>query len=440
LGEELARLPAHTRLGRLLVAGANRGVLRETAVAAALLSERDPFRSANHAARGPRDYGAVRSRSDVVDRVLALQAFRAGGASLDSEFALHPGGARNVLRTADQLFHLAEFPRAPRADDPSEALMQCLLEAFPDRLAKLRPGGHDRALMVGGRGVRIDRASRVRGEPLFLAIEVNDAGGEARARLVSAVDRAWLSPEILQSRDELFFNPSRGHVEARSRTYWDDLLIEETPVPIADADAEAAAALLANEARQNLERFLPAGDAPAGRFLARARWLSAVMPELGLPAFDAVALNAVLSERCRGLRSLEELRMADWLPSLHAAVGYDRLGEIDRLAPDSIEAPSGNRHCIVYESGKAPTLAVRIQELYGWRETPRIAEGRVPLVMELLGPNYRPQQVTSDLASFWQNTYPEVRKELKRRYPKPAWPNDPAAAEASRSGLQRDAK
>jgi ATP-dependent helicase HrpB len=138
------------------------------------------------------------------------------------------------------------------------------------------------------------------------------------------------------------------------------------------------------------------------------------------------------------LRSLDELRRADWLTWLHAKVGYDRLAEIDRLAPEEIELPSGNRHAIVYEAGQAPVLAVRIQELFGWRETPRVAGGRVPLLLHLLGPNYRPQQVTANLASFWQNTYPEVKKELRRRYPKHAWPDDPIEAQASRSGLKRD--
>ena len=124
---------------------------------------------------------------------------------------------------------------------------------------------------------------------------------------------------------------------------------------------------------------------------------------------------------------------------LQARVGYDRLVEIDRLAPPEIELPSGNRHAIAYEAGKMPVLAVRIQELFGLRETPRIGGGRVPLLLQLLGPNYRPQQVTADLASFWANTYPEV-KELRRRYPKHSWPDDPIATQATRSGLKRDAK
>jgi ATP-dependent helicase HrpB len=436
LGAELARLPAHPRLGRLLLAGAQHGVLRETSLAAALLSERDPFRSAEHAARGPRDYQAVRTRSDVVDRVAALQAFHAGTPLADLDLALHSGGARNALRSAEQLFRLADWPRSERAENPALALMRALLDAYPDRLARLRSGTQDRALLVGGRGVRMDRSSRLRGEPLFLAIDLSDAAGEARVRLASAVDRAWLSPDVLRTVEELFFNPTRGQVEARTRTYWVDLLIDETPAAI--TDARAAADLLAQQARQNLDRIFPAADAPAGRFLARIRWLAQTMPELNLPSFDRAELESLLPELCHGLRSLDELRALDWLPWLQAKVGYDRLPELDRLAPPDIETPSGNRHAIAYSQDKAPTLAVRIQELFGLPETPRIAGGRVPVLLHLLGPNYRPQQVTADLASFWQNTYPEVKKELRRRYPKHAWPDDPLAAQATRSGLKRD--
>jgi ATP-dependent helicase HrpB len=286
--------------------------------------------------------------------------------------------------------------------------------------------------------VRLDGSSRVRGEPFFLAVDINDAGGEARARLASAIERSWLSSEILRTGEEMFFNPTRDQVEARARTYWGDLLIEESPVAI--SDLAAAAELLAREARPNLDRLLPAADTAAGRFLARVRWLAEALPDLGLPALDRAELESLLPEVCQGLRSLEELRRADWLTWLHAQVGYNRLAEVDRLAPEEIELPSGNRLAIDYQLGHAPVLAVRIQELFGWRETPRVGGGRVPVLLHLLGPNYRPQQVTADLASFWQNTYPEVKKELRRRYPKHAWPDDPLAAQASRSGLKRDQK
>jgi ATP-dependent helicase HrpB len=440
LGQELVRLPAHPRLARLLLAGARHGVLRETAIAAALLSERDPFRAGSHSRRGPRDKMNVRTRSDIVDRVLALQAFHAGLQLDDPELELHHGGASNVLRTSEQLYGLVDVPLAARAADPVTAVMRALLEAFPDRLARLRPGTQDRATMVGGRGVRLDGGSRVRQEPFLLAIDLDDAGGEARVRQASAVDPAWLEEEPLAGTnlrkvEELLFAPSRRQVEARLRTYWADLVIDETPIAI--SNAAAAAELLAREAAAQLDRLLPADDSAAGKFLARIRWLAAAAPDLGLPTLDNAALAALLPEVCSGLRSLDEIASADWLSRLQAAVGYERLAEIDRLAPSSHELPNGKRHPLIYEAGKPPTLAVRIQELFGIRDTPRIAGGRVAVLLHLLGPNHRPQQVTSDLASFWQNTYPTVKKELRRRYPKHAWPDDPLSAQASGSGLKR---
>ena len=440
LGEELVRLPAHPRLARLLLAGARHGVLRETAIAAALLSERDPFRAGSHSRRGPRDKMNVRTQSDIVDRVLALQAFHAGLQLDDPELELHHGGASNVLRTSEQLYGLVDVPLAARAADPVTAVMRALLEAFPDRLARLRPGTQDRATMVGGRGVRLDGGSRVRQEPFLLAIDLDDAGGEARVRQASAVDPAWLEEEPLAGTnlrkvEELLFAPSRRQVEARLRTYWADLVIDETPIAI--SNAAAAAELLAREAAAQLDRLLPADDSAAGKFLARIRWLAAAAPDLGLPTLDNAALAALLPEVCSGLRALDEIASADWLSRLQAAVGYERLAEIDRLAPSSHELPNGKRHPLIYEAGKPPTLAVRIQELFGIRDTPRIAGGRVAVLLHLLGPNHRPQQVTSDLASFWQNTYPTVKKELRRRYPKHAWPDDPLSAQASGSGLKR---
>jgi ATP-dependent helicase HrpB len=434
LGTELARLPAHPRLGRLLLAGARLGVLRETSVAAALLSERDPFRPARHAG-GPRDRHTVRTRSDVVDRVAALQAFHAGLAADDSDLELHPAGAHGVLRVAEQLYRIVE-PRSPRAADPAAALMQALVEAFPDRLARLRAGGQDRGTMVGGRGVRLDKGSRVRGEPLFLAIDIDDAPGEAGVRMASAVDRAWLEADAaaatnLRTDEEVVFHPSRRQVEARRRTLWMDLVLDEAPAAI--DDQEAAAAVLAREAAAQWARAAPAADSPAGSFLARARWLAVAAPDLGLPALDDAAVKELLPEVCRGLRTLEEVRTADWLGRLHGLVGHGRIAEVERLAPAHIELSTGRRHRLAYEGAGPPVLAARIQELFGVRETPRVAGGRVPVLLHLLGPNHRPQQVTSDLAGFWARTYPQVRNELRRRYPKHAWPDDPLATQARKS-------
>jgi ATP-dependent helicase HrpB len=426
LGRALAGLPAHPRLARLLLAGAEHGVLREASLAAALLSERDPFRTPRDG--GPRDRHAIRTRSDVVDRVLALLVFHAGGRVEDPALDPHPAGAQAVLRAAQQLHGLVAAPLADRAADPEAATMRALLDAFPDRLACQRPGSQDRGTLVGGRGVRL-KGSRLRGESLFLAIDLQDAGGEADVRLASAVDRAWLDEEPaaaanLSTREELLWHPSRKQVEARLRTAWLDLVLEETPAAI--ADPAAAAAILAREAASDLTRVAPAADSAAGSFLVRTRWLATALPDLGLPALDDAALAALLPDLAQGLRSFADLAAADWLSRLHARVGHERVGEIERLAPTHVEV-KGRRHRLLYEPGKPPVLATRIQDLFGVRETPRVAAGRVPVLMHLLAPNQRPQQVTDDLAGFWQRTYPQVRKELRRRYPKHAWPEDPLA-------------
>jgi len=248
-----------------------------------------------------------------------------------------------------RLYRLVEAELAPRAADPATALMQALWEAFPDRLAKVRPGSGDRATMVGGRGLRLDGGSRVRQEPFVLAIDVSDGGGEASVRQASAIDMAWLDQEPLRSTnlkaanmrsvEELLFTPARRQVEARLRTYWCDLVLDETPIPI--RDTAAAAAVLAREAALEADRAIPAGDSAAGRFLGRVGWLAATMPELALPTLDRAAIIGLLPAVCHGLRSLDDVARADWPTPIQAAVGYDRLAEIDRLA--AVRTRTGQR-------------------------------------------------------------------------------------------------
>jgi ATP-dependent helicase HrpB len=306
--------------------------------------------------------------------------------------------------------------------------MRALLDAFPDRLARQRPGSQDRGTLVGGRGVKLT-FSHVRSEPLFLAIDVHDAGGEADVRIASAIDRAWLDEEPLASAnlrvsETLLWHPSRKQVEARLQTMWDDLLLDETPAPI--RDTAAAAAILAQEAVSDLPRVMPPPDSAAGSFLMRVRWLAGAAPDLGLPSLDEKAIVDLLPDLCHGLRSFEELKANDWLSRLHALLGHQRVADIDRLAPTHIEI-KGKRHRVTYEPMKPPVLAIKIQDLFGIRETPRIAGGRIPVLLHLLGPNHRPQQVTDDLAGFWERTYPQVRKDLRGRYPKHPWPENPLA-------------
>jgi ATP-dependent helicase HrpB len=156
------------------------------------------------------------------------------------------------------------------------------------------------------------------------------------------------------------------------------------------------------------------------------------MPELRLPTLDDEQLRGLLPQLVAGRRSLVELRQAPWLHALKSLFDWQQLQTIEREAPERIEVPSGSRITLTYEIGRPPVLAVRIQELFGLRETPRVAGGRVSVLVHLLAPNMRVAQVTDDLASFWANTYALVRKDLRARYPKHAWPEDPHTALAQR--------
>jgi ATP-dependent helicase HrpB len=307
--------------------------------------------------------------------------------------------------------------------------MRCLLAGFPDRLARRRDVGSDKGLMVGQRGVKLSPRSLVTSAELFLCIDVDGAAADALVHQASAVERSWLPPDQLRTADELFFHPSQRQVAARRRVYWDDLLLEESPAQVPKSDE--AAELLFQAAAAQWDRVFPNGDDAVATFVDRVRCLSAWMPEMGLPTFDTDQLHAVLRQLCEGRRSFDELRKAPWLAALHGQLNHEQLRLLDRQAPERIQVPSGNRIRLVYEPGRPPVLAVRIQEVFGLRETPRIAGGRVRVLLHLLAPNMRPQQVTDDLESFWASTYESVRKELKRRYPKHSWPDDPLSAQAT---------
>ncbi|MFO0804883.1 MAG: ATP-dependent helicase HrpB [Gemmataceae bacterium] len=419
-GRIAAELPVHPRLARLMLEGMRFGIPHRAAMAAALLSERDPFER--------NDRPPIVTASDITDRVEALEEFertkRLGN--------LHRGGAYSVLQVRDQLVRLCETQRPRTAVG---GLEEAVFAAYPDRLARRREPGSSRALLLGGRGVKLAPSSGVREAELFVCVDVDAAGTDAFVRMASAVERSWLPAARITTRVEVTFDETTERLAARKRVRFDDLILEESSGHIADEDD--AARVLAAAAAERLEKVLPAADSEAGRFRTRVRCLNAWMPDAGLPAFDAADLGELLEHLARGRRSLAELRNGPWLDLLKGQLSYPQLQLLDREAPDRLEVPSGSHIRIEYEEGRPPILAARIQELFGLAETPRLGGGRVKVLLHLLAPNHRPQQVTDDLASFWANGYPVVRKELRGRYPKHAWPEDPRTAEAIRGPKKR---
>ncbi|MBO0699092.1 MAG: ATP-dependent helicase HrpB, partial [Zavarzinella sp.] len=316
----------------------------------------------------------------------------------------------------------------PPAMAPEEVLGRALLAAFPDRICRRRESGSPRGVMVGGRGVKLAPSSGVTQAELFTAVDVDAGQAETLVRQASAVERAWLPQERLQESVDVEFDEAAGRVVAWKRVRFDDLVIEEKPAN-APSDEQVSQALI-EAALRSPEKALPPSDSPAGQFRTRVRCLRAWMPELGLPAFDDADLREVLTWLAPGCRSLDDLRRRDWEEAFRGKLTHAQRQTVDREAPERIAVPSGSRIVVTYEEGRPPVLAVRIQEVFGLADTPRVAGGRVKVLLHLLAPNYRPQQVTDDLASFWANTYPVVRKELRARYPKHAWPEDPLAADA----------
>jgi ATP-dependent helicase HrpB len=210
-------------------------------------------------------------------------------------------------------------------------------------------------------------------------------------------------PESIRRTRNVEFDGERERVVERTRTFYLDLVLAETTG--LDVDAGAAGEMLAAAALRDLERAVKLGDAETS-FLERLGFLRRTMPEIGLPDDTNDLVAQVVHAACSGRRSFAELRRVALLPLLSGLLPHPQKAALDREAPTHYRLPSGRLAAVVYDRDKAPSVAARIQELFGLTATPRLAAGRVALVLELLGPNFRPVQITDDLESFWRRTYP----------------------------------
>ena len=403
LGRAMVRMPVHPRLARMAIEAARRGAAGTGCAAAAVLSEGLRLPETVQAA-GPSDV-LVLAEGSLPARVRRL--------ARQIERAL-PRGSQN------------------RAADSDEALLVAVLSAFPDRVARRR-SGNELLLASGGSAVLSDR-SVVRDARLLVAVEIEERRerGLPLVRLASAIEAEWLLdllPERIAERSGLVWNREAERVEAASALLFGEIVIEESRRA---PDPEEAARMLAEKAlAAGLGRFADLDAVEA--FRNRVRFAAAHGPVREITEED---LRDALEELCQGLRSFRELAAAaangGFLELLRSRIPPEERRIVEELAPERIRLPGGRRLRIHYEPGKPPWAAVRIQELFGMKETPRVAAGRVPLTLHLLAPNMRPVQTTTDLAGFWERLYPSVRRELRRRYPKHAWPEDPLTARPQR--------
>ena len=446
LGRKLAELPVHPRLGRLLLDAIAAGQPRLGASLAALTGERE-VRSQQR--NGPAATPAV---ADALDRLELLNiAERDGFHHGLRAHGIEPQAARECAQVRDDLLRTIDgVKRAAVQTNIATLVPRLLLAAYPDRVVKRSAPDANRGMMVGGIAVELDETSAVaarRGHPrpeLFLAVSCQGLGQGMRASTVVR-QAAELSEEDLQAvfpgsvarQERLSWDDARQQVTGQIGWYYRDLAIRM--VRDTQPDPASVAAFLAKRLEPDASAIIAADEEAAG-WLARYRWLRLVAPDLDLPEFTDAQLTQVVTDLCDGCRSRADVIAKPKLPLLQAALSWQQTQQVETWAPTHLPVPTGNRIKLDYASAtleQPPVLAVRLQELFGEAGTPRIADGRISVLLHLLGPNYRCEQITRDLAGFWAKTYPQVRKDLRGRYPKHSWPDDPLSAPPVARGRPR---
>jgi ATP-dependent helicase HrpB len=483
LGRRLLRFPLHPRLARLVVAATDAGAGAEGALLAALLGERDIRERRDRFGTGgevPASSGLTLDRATGESDLLELaslfeEAARARFAERKLRgLGLVPGAVQAVERARKQLARLLPSamevhpksppspwkgegtseggraaPTPPHPDPlprrgrgefvPEHALLLATLSAFPDRVARRRAPGSGEVVLQGGGSARLAPESVVREAPLLVAVDAEERRARVGARpgtsgvvirLASAVTQEMLLdlfPDALRYEEDVRWNAAAERVDAFERLVYEDLVLEETRA--ARVDPERAAAVLADAALARGPRAF-AAEGALDRLLARIGFTARLAPESGLSSPSEDDLAAALRAACAGRRSFAELREASLEGALLGRLDPPQRQALARLAPDRVTLPGGRSVTVQYETGdKAPWIQSRLQDFFGMSDGPRLAGGRVPLVLHLLAPNQRAVQVTTDLAGFWDRHYPALRRELMRRYPRHAWPEDPLRAQ-----------
>jgi len=422
-GRQLAKLGLPPRLGHLVVRGAALGHGPAAAALAALLAERDLLRWAT-----PND-----PRPLPPDLRLRLEALASGRAPM-AGLALHHATLQRVRDVARHLQN--RLPGNVNSHSPIHSLTHSPIGlltalAYPDRLAQRE--APDRLRLVTGQRVSL-RTEDVDPQAEFFAVaHLAGQGNAPRATLAAPLDRAELEAafaEQITSTEDVRFDPATQRVTGRRVRRLGALLLEEKVVgqPSAELVAQALLGYL-QEAGLDKLNWTPA----ARQLQQRLEFLRRHFAEASAdwPTFDEAALladlPAWLGPHLAGLKSLDQVQRLDLLEPLLARLpgGWAQRQQLDRLAPTHLEVPSGSHVSLDYADPAAPVLAVKLQELFGLTETPTVAGGRVPLLLHLLSPGGRPAQVTRDLRSFWEKGYFEVRKDLKGRYPRHPWPDEP---------------
>ncbi|MGH7798555.1 MAG: ATP-dependent helicase HrpB [Candidatus Binatia bacterium] len=437
LGRRMLAFPAHPRYARMLLAAQEYGCVRPVALIAALTQTRDLLarRQAKQIDDSRDELFDAETESDVFVLMRAWRYAERHGYQNERcrHIGVHAQAARQVGALFEQFLKIAaeeglDIGEKPVAQDVKDAVRRCVLVGFSDHLAKRLDGGSQRCELVHGRRGVLARESVVKA-PLFVVSEVREVesgGGRDRGlnvvlNLATAVDETWLRelfPRDFTEVHAVAYDPTVRRVVARVEKRFRDLVLEEklseTP------PAEEAARILAREVlagRCALDNWNEAVE----QWILRAVRLREWMPELGLPAIGEEDRSVMIEHICEGAVGYNEIKDRPVLPVVKSWLSRQQQAWVEEYTPERIRLPKGRTVKVVYSADGAPTIAARIQDLYGIKDALWIAGRRVRVRIQVLAPSNRPVQVTENLADFWRDTYPKLKQQLQRRYPKHEW-------------------
>jgi ATP-dependent helicase HrpB len=414
-GREMASLPCHPRIAHMLILARNSSQLPLATDVAAILEERDPL---------PRDSGI-----DINLRIEALRRYRSQGRD-----------GRNFQRIEQVA---AEYRKlfAIDADNGNYASSDTgvvLVNAYPERIACARPGNNAQFQLANGSYVMASHKDDLAHEPWLAVAHLDARDGQGKIFLASPLNPTDLKP-MVKTRESVVWDSRKGMLLATKDLRIGSIVLQSQPLQTPNQELVLQA--ICNAIKKDGENLLDFNEDVA-QWQCRVQCMRMWYPVDGWPDVSTDALletNQLWLEpwlgKVRKDEDLQRLNLLDILP--HVLLNLAQQSLLNKLAPQDIQVPSGSKIKLQYQSsGSAPVLAVRLQEMFGLADTPMVNNGRTPVLMHLLSPGYKPVQVTADLKSFWNNTYFEVRKELRARYPKHVWPDDPWTEPAIR-GVKR---
>ena len=432
LGRRMLAFPAHPRYARMLLEAHDQGCVRDIVLVAAITQGRNLLRRAEGKQMQDLRDDRLGEKAES-DFVLQMRAHRFASESNFNpqrcrELGINALAAREAAALADQFLRIArdEGLDTTARDTSNEAIQRCVLAGFPDQVAMRLDAGTLRCALVHGRKGVLARESAVHHAPLLVASEVREIEGKDAERQVlltfaTAVKEEWLRelfPEAFHEEIQVQFDSVQRRVVAKRISRFRDLVLkakETDQVPL-----DQAAVLLAEQVALGACP-LKLWDEPVEQWITRLNLLAGWYPEWELPRLGLEDRQLLIEQICHGAISYREIKERAVWPTVKSWLSDAQQSLVDEYAPERFQMPNGRKFKIVYDPKAAPTIAARIQDLYGVESDLRIAGGRVPLVIQVLAPNQRPIQVTQNLANFWKESYPKIRQELQRKYPKHEW-------------------